>query len=110
MSAIVTIALAVACTRPSERPDEPSGEGDGVPSLSVREAWRSSPDLLLSRVIDLAVDSQGRVYLSDENAGILLLDSQGRLLRNVGRKGEGPGEYRSPSSLRTSPGDSLLLY
>ena len=38
------------------------------------------------------------------------LDAEGRLVRSVGRKGEGPGEFLEPALVRRVEGDSLLLW
>lgn len=74
---MAVILAAAVCTGTGDEVDEASGDRrDSVPSFSVREMWCSSPEVLLSWVRDLAIDSEGRVYLSDQTAGILLLDSR----------------------------------
>jgi hypothetical protein len=52
------------------------------------------------RIGSLAVDSSGTLYVGDELAQqILMFDSSGRLLRTLGGKGNGPGEFRSLGSI-----------
>ena len=53
---------------------------------------------------DVAVDRRGRilVYAAGE-AEISVFDSTGRYVRTVGRRGEGPGEYRSISYIGVGP-------
>jgi hypothetical protein len=53
---------------------------------------------MLNNPLDLKVDDQGRVYVMDwGDVHIKVYDSQGRFLRTIGRKGQGPGEFDTPS-------------
>lgn len=53
---------------------------------------------MLNQPLDLKVDDQGRVYVMDwGDVHIKVYDSQGRFLRTIGRKGQGPGEFDTPS-------------
>jgi hypothetical protein len=46
-------------------------------------------------VAELVVDARGRFYVYDvQDAQIRLYDERGRFVRNIGRKGGGPGEYQ----------------
>ena len=52
---------------------------------------------MLNKPLDLRVDDQGRVYVMDwGDVHIKVYDSQGRFLRTIGRKGQGPGELDTP--------------
>ncbi len=52
---------------------------------------------MLNKPLDLRVDDQGRVYVMDwGDVHIKVYDSQGRFLRTIGRKGQGPGEFDLP--------------
>jgi hypothetical protein len=52
---------------------------------------------MLNKPLDLKVDDQGRVYVMDwGDVHIKVYDSQGRFLRTIGRKGQGPGELDTP--------------
>lgn len=80
-------------------------------AVPVREVARSGVDTLFHQVTGVDVDSRGRVYVADWFAArVAVLDSAGRLLETVGRKGLGPGEFRSMRGLQVLPGDSLLVY
>ena len=49
---------------------------------------------------DLAVDAAGNIYIADSrNQRIQVFDPEGRYLRTVGRKGQGPGEFMATGSL-----------
>ncbi len=44
--------------------------------------------------VTVDVDRQGRMYVADgRNCRVLVFDPKGRLLRQIGRRGEGPGEF-----------------
>jgi hypothetical protein len=48
----------------------------------------------------LAVDRQGNIYVLDGgNIRIQVFDKNGRYLRTIGRKGQGPGEFQSPQGV-----------
>jgi hypothetical protein len=45
----------------------------------------------------VAFDAQGRLYIFDQQSSrVVVTDAQGKLVRTVGKAGEGPGELRSP--------------
>lgn len=65
----------------------------------------------LGYVSALAPGPDGSVYVADSQVpAIRKYGSDGDWLRNIGREGEGPGEYRMPQGLAYLPGDSLRLY
>jgi hypothetical protein len=106
-------SFATSCARAQ-------GEGAGsLPNLEERRAaaWavsevaRVESDSLFSAITDIDVDSRGRAYVADWLAArLIVLDADGRILRTVGRKGLGPGEFRGIRGVQVLPGDSLLVY
>jgi hypothetical protein len=63
--------------------EEMSCGGEGGPEAGI-----------LNRPIELDVDDLGNVYVMDMgDVNIKVYDSQGRFLRTIGRKGQGPGEF-----------------
>ncbi len=87
----------------------------GPTAWTDSSGWRLVEELTIAGTPDssselsnpwmIAVDSRGRLYVSDET--IKLFDADGRFLRIVGRLGEGPGEYRAP--MIGTAGDRLLV-
>jgi hypothetical protein len=68
----------------------------------------SSP--ILARISDIAVDSRGRIYVAEAAQSMVLeYDDDGAFVRQIGREGEGPGEFRRPEALAVSPRDELLV-
>ena len=62
---------------------------------------------LLKRPSGLAYDPQGRrIYVSDTGAhDIKMFDDEGRLLKTIGRRGEGEGEFNFPTYLAFARGE-----
>jgi hypothetical protein len=61
----------------------------------VREVIFSDTDeVILGRTAGIVVDDYGRVYVGDQHANTVhVFDSDGTYLRQIGRQGEGPGEF-----------------
>jgi hypothetical protein len=80
-------------------------------AIRVSERVVSSSEITFSSIPRLAVDSRGIIYIPDNFAGrIFVVGSDGRLLRTIGRRGSGPGEFQAVRSVQTLSGDSLLAY
>ncbi len=56
-------------------------------------------------------DSEGRIYAIDgRECTVKVFDAEGRFLRTIGRKGQGPGEFSAPSrNIITSQDDLVVL-
>lgn len=103
---LVPLGVAVGCA--DDGPDDGPGE---LPTWTLVETHRfggapeeDTPDgLLLSGLRDL-VRQGDRLYVADVPPGtpgrVLVLDLEGRRLSEVGRVGQGPGEYRVPDQLQ----------
>ncbi len=69
----------------------------------LAELWRLDPDdddLVFGIIAGAVFDPDGRCYLLDTQlAYIYVIDDRGDLVATLGRPGDGPGEFRFPSSL-----------
>ncbi|HEV3052559.1 MAG TPA: 6-bladed beta-propeller [Longimicrobium sp.] len=89
----------------------PDADERRAAAVPVREVARSRDDSLFSDITSIATDSRGRIYVGDWMAArVVVLDSGAALVRTLGRKGLGPGEFRSVRGLQVLNGDSLLVY
>jgi len=81
-------------------PEYPS-DGRFIAKLTAEMSCgeEAKPEMaMLNKPLDLRVDDQGRVYVMDwGDVHIKVYDGQGRFLRTIGRKGQGPGELDTPS-------------
>lgn len=55
---------------------------------------------MFTRVSDIEVDEEGNIYVFDSReCRIQLYDKNGKYLKTIGRKGEGPGEFQRASRM-----------
>ena len=100
---VLIILPAVGCSGDAPA-DPPPTEPDlrpwaSGPHAEVGLESTSGEDVHLSWVLDMDVDSEGRVYIADQMAKeVIVLDPDLRYGRTIGREGEGPGEFRVVSS------------
>jgi hypothetical protein len=67
-------------------------------------------EFIFQDLYDLVVDEDENIYVSDMNAAhILVFNKIGKLIRIIGKKGQGPGEIARPLSICISPPDKLLV-
>lgn len=61
-------------------------------------------------ITDIARGSDGRLYVADPmTGGIIVLSEMGEHIGTIGRRGDGPGEFRAPSALEVLAGDTLVV-
>ena len=57
-------------------------------------------DCAFGRIGDFVVDDSGSIYVLDQqDSHIKAFDKDGRFVRTIGRRGQGPGEFESPVTL-----------
>ncbi len=131
----VAAAIPVALLACSPAPDTPPWTGTFRDSAGVTiventerglwsssEAWTVEEDLRFGGVEDqppyqfgqvgsIAVDSRGRIHVSDSQAQeVRVFSESGEYLRTSGHPGSGPGELGLGASVvLRSPGDTLLI-
>jgi hypothetical protein len=66
---------------------------------------------LFSEVGEIDVDAANRVWLFDYQSNrLFIFDSTGKLVRRIGRQGQGPGEFASGSGLVTLPDTGAAIW
>ena len=99
-----------------ERPEGGFWTIDPEPEIVIgggEELARGADDSghLVWQVTGITRLADGRVaVLSSGQAKLLLFDPSGRLSKSIGRKGDGPGEFRRPMHLQHLPGDTLVVW
>jgi hypothetical protein len=67
-------------------------------------------DVVLGRIVDVAVDSRDDIYVLDASAPTVHKFTQdGRYLASIGGPGEGPGEFNTPSCLTIGSDDRVYV-
>ncbi len=81
------------------------------PTWTATLEAESDPGLHLTWVTALTVDSNRRVFVVDAGRNsILVLGADLTLEQEVGREGEGPGEFKWPATIQIIEGDSLYVF
>jgi hypothetical protein len=103
-AALAALVWLSACT--DDRAPDGLVHGEAV----AVQVSRSDSAAEFSSPTALAVDAQGRIYVGDEPASLIVLNPDGRVLQRIGRKGSGPGEFNYLSNVQVLPGDSILVF
>lgn len=88
--------------------------GDPEP-LDLVELWRmgdsEEDDALFRRISRIAVDSRGYVYVAEwYHPAIRVFSSTGELIREIGRRGKGPGEFGNPQDVVVGKADTVFVW
>lgn len=67
------------------------------------------PNALFQSIRSVAASTDGTVAVADLLGRVALFDSLGHWIRDLGARGEGPGEYRQPRHLEII-GDSVIVW
>lgn len=111
-----TIAGAGAASAQTERVVRSTGNGVWGDEVELVEELRigllEGPDeYLFGRVVGIAVGPGGEVYVADDMGPVVrMYDSAGRYVRDLGRKGAGPGEYNGIGGVRMMPDGRVAVW
>jgi len=68
-------------------------------------------EFLFAFIADITVNSKGDIYVSDRRLNeVKRYNKDGEYLMNVGRFGQGPGEFQSPTVLSVNIRDELIVF
>src|SRR3954466_15437415 len=66
---------------------------------------------MIGAIDDIAVAANGTMYVLDRSVpAVRMYDAKGKFVKNIGRRGSGPGEYRYASAIAMASSGNLLLY
>lgn len=113
-SAVFLAGLSVVATGCSAPTPEGSPTGEWGSASVVEElaigVELGDDEYMLGAVRDIAVGADGTLYVSDWQQDVVrMYDTEGRFLRQIGRRGQGPGEYASAPGLGVLPDGTLVM-
>lgn len=110
-------ALLAVCGGCSGTASAPGGNGIPHADARRRSAVRvervlwTAPDTLFGTVSGMDVDGEGRVYVGDWlRHRVVVLSPDGEVVTTFGRRGAGPGEFRTLRGVQWIGGDTLLVH
>jgi len=69
-------------------------------NLEKEAVYRDTEDIILGRFSGAVADDEGRVFIADRDQNIIhVYEPGGEYLRQLGREGDGPGEFGNISSM-----------
>ena len=65
---------------------------------------QTTPDCPIAYITDMEIDTKGNFIIADgwQSIGVYIFGQDGKFIRGLGRKGQGPGEYENPVSIEIS--------
>ncbi len=130
----LVVSLGIACVERAPQPTDAAGLATSfdstrtdtvvarvtgaVPPEAVRrvvDELRIAPAAddtsLFAEVFEFDVTADGQLYVFDQaNRTLILFDSTGAVLRRIGRRGSGPGEFASNNGMVVLPDGRLALW
>lgn len=88
-----------------------AGKKPALEMLSVERAIPSkTSDLPLASPTEMQIDEKGGIFVIDQKlSSILQFDSSGNTVRQIGRHGQGPGEFQMPHSFVYDAGKLFIV-
>lgn len=85
------------------------------PRLQMTEVRRigsmSGPNDDFGRIMSVDISRSGKVLVADDlNHRVAVFGPEGEFIRNLGRRGKGPGEFESPWLVATDAQDSVFVW
>jgi hypothetical protein len=101
-AAVFSISMEQAKTSSAAR--FKSGAVKFIPEITITDESMGGKDFF-GAAGDLAVDSEGRIYVCDSKSGnIKKFDAAGKFLKTLAKPGQGPGDLNYPSDIEFSQG------
>jgi len=106
---VLTIACFVAAGCTPATGETELAEWEAVPELHL--GGEEEGPLSFSDIRSLAVDAEGRIYLLEaKEQEVRVFGPDGMLLRTIGRKGQGPGEFEQANGVALTPDGAVWVY
>lgn len=107
--AVCAILLPSVVRAQSLIPDEPTCRGCTITMAEIVTLGDDPRAHMPGVPRSVVQDGTGRYWITYTSTLPLVYRSDGRLIRELGPEGDGPGEFRRPVSVEPLPGDSVLV-
>lgn len=117
LSSITVILLAASAYRShaaSQQKMNPLAAAktiDDIFQKAVPIRLEAKPECSISLISDLAVGAEGRLIIADgwQSRGVFVFTREGKFIRELARRGQGPGEYQTPVSVEIGSDGSIWV-
>jgi hypothetical protein len=105
----IETANGVVVVRNPSTPMYPRGALELKEGLTIGTA-AGAEEYMFIRLRGLAVDDQGSIITLDQRKPrVDVFGSDGRHIRSIGRRGQGPGEFQTPFFVALAPAEEILV-
>lgn len=89
-----------------------AGHGPAIELVEIRRIGRlEGTNDAFGRIVDVRADSRGRIFVADDlNHRVGVFSPAGMFIQNLGRRGQGPGEFESPWAIGIDARDSVFVW
>jgi len=114
MRALLLLLAALSCVGEPEGASSPSEPAEWTvasePMVTIGQVEGDDPYLFTSIRTAAFLPDHGIAVVDGRPGGIRLFSPDGGFLRELGREGEGPGEFARPRQIALVPPDTLEIY
>jgi hypothetical protein len=109
--AVVAVLIVASIAQSRANTLQTTVDLETLPALRITEELRigsaNDPTIGFSRIGSVAVDKEDQVYVFEQqDAQIRVYSPTGKLVRTIGRRGDGPGEFRQSARIGVK-GDTI---
>ena len=105
------IAIMTSCTNSEQSADEIRTSDLSEIELTHLFTLEEPEGMFFERVRFLQSDSQGRIFVADQEANhVLVYDASGNFETTIGREGGGPAEFRAILNMFVDENDQLIIF
>ncbi|MCC5905544.1 MAG: 6-bladed beta-propeller [Balneolaceae bacterium] len=108
---ILLLLIFVSCSNDSQKTTEIHTSELPLIELDHQFTITEPDDIYFLQISGVKSDSQGRIYLPDQQAlSVHLFDQDGSYIKSIGREGSGPGEFQSLVRIFIDQQDRLVTF
>jgi len=106
-----TVLLLIVFTACNDRIKDTEWKDINIQSNNLFDIGSDPENITFSFPNQVAVDDSGKIYVADiSKSEVNVFNQEGSYLYNIGRRGEGPGEFRNISGIGINPENNLVVF
>jgi hypothetical protein len=111
MAHAILLPAAVHSQQPQRLPERDTELQLRFESVFTVGKEEGADNEVFSQIPSITFDAASNLYVLDrDNARVLVFGKDGRFVRQIGKQGEGPGEFRIPAAVAPLDGGRIAVY